>query len=221
MVEPETIAEPPVPATNFAVNGLVELMPYREQVLNRVVVEALGQGFQFVEHPGHVREPVAEQDAKLEAIGHSLGGLICVVTQALYETYDAGETWRHGNAGLVPRYVPEESQGDTIDLCVHNMHRAPLRPERLFMQFHGGVYRSDDTGETWNSIAEGLPSDFGFPMVLDPSDPDSAFVIPLVAATDRVTVDGRVRVFGTRDAGKSWTALSDGLPQEDAYLTIL
>jgi hypothetical protein len=134
---------------------------------------------------------------------------------------DAGETWRHGNAGLVPDYVPEDSRGDTIDLCVHNMHRAPLRPERLFMQFHGGVYRSDDTGETWNSIAEGLPSDFGFPMVLDPSDPDSAFVIPLVAATDRVTVDGRVRVFGTRDAGKSWTALSDGLPQEDAYLTIL
>jgi hypothetical protein len=134
---------------------------------------------------------------------------------------DAGETWRHGNAGLVPRYVPEDSQGDTIDLCVHNMHRAPLRPERLFMQFHGGVYRSDDTGQTWNSIADGLPADFGFPMVLDPADPDSAFVIPLVADTDRVTVDGRVRVFGTRDAGESWTSLHDGLPQEGAYLTIL
>ena len=134
---------------------------------------------------------------------------------------DGGETWRHGNAGLVPRYVPEESQGDTIDLCVHNMHRTPQRPERLFMQFHGGVYRSDDTGETWTSIAEGLPSDFGFPMVIDPGDPDTAFVIPLVADTDRVTVDGRVRVFGTRDAGESWTSLSDGLPQDGAYLTIL
>ena len=134
---------------------------------------------------------------------------------------DAGETWRHGNAGLIPRYVPEESQGDTIDLCVHNMHRAPLRPERLFMQFHGGVYRSDDSGETWSSIAQGLPSDFGFPMVIDPGDPDSAFLIPLVADTDRVTVDGRVRVFGTRDAGETWMTLSDGLPQENAYLTIL
>jgi hypothetical protein len=134
---------------------------------------------------------------------------------------DAGQTWRHGNAGLVPPYIPEDAREGTLDLCVHNMHRAPLRPERLMMQFHGGVYRSDDGGESWISIADGLPSDFGFPMVIDPSDPDSAFVIPLVADVDRVTVDGRVRVYGTRDAGATWTSLSDGLPQEDAYLTIL
>ena len=134
---------------------------------------------------------------------------------------DGGQTWRHGNEGLVPPYIPEDAREGTIDLCVHNMHRSPLRPERLYIQFHGGVYRSDDAGETWTSIANGLPSDFGFPIVLDPMDPDSAFVIPLVADVDRVTVDGRVRVFGTRDAGETWTSLSDGLPQEDAYLTIL
>jgi hypothetical protein len=134
---------------------------------------------------------------------------------------DGGESWRHGNQGLVPRYVTEEAREDTIDLCVHNMHRARLRPERLFMQFHGGVYRSEDGGSSWTSIAEGLPSDFGFPMTIDPADPDSAFVIPLVSDGDRVTVDGRVRVFGTRDGGATWRALSDGLPQEDAYLTIL
>jgi BNR/Asp-box repeat protein len=134
---------------------------------------------------------------------------------------DGGRSWRHGNAGLVPQYVPDDARETTIDLCVHNMHRAPLRPERLFIQFHGGVYRSDDAGETWNSIAAGLPSDFGFPMVIDPADPDSAFVIPLAADDDRVTVDGRVRVYETRDAGASWTSRSDGLPQADAYLTIL
>jgi photosystem II stability/assembly factor-like uncharacterized protein len=134
---------------------------------------------------------------------------------------DGGATWRHGNEGLVPRYIPEEAREGTIDLCVHNLHRAPLRPERLFLQFHGGVYRSDDAGETWTSIADGLPADFGFPMVLDPADPDSAFVIPMVADVDRVTVDGKVRVYGTRDAGASWTSLSEGLPADDAYLTIL
>ena len=134
---------------------------------------------------------------------------------------DAGKSWRHGNKGLRPRYLPEDAPEDTIDLCVHNMHRAPTQPERLFMQFHGGVYRSDDAGENWISIAEGLPSDFGFPMVVDPEDPDSAYVIPLVADLDRTTPEGRVRVYETRDAGASWTERGDGLPQEDAYLTIL
>jgi photosystem II stability/assembly factor-like uncharacterized protein len=88
------------------------------------------------------------------------------------------------------------------------------------MQFHGGVYRSDDAGESWVSIADGLP-DFGFPLVIDPDDPDSAYVIPLVADMDRTTPDGRVRVYETRDAGASWIERGDGLPQEDAYLTIL
>jgi hypothetical protein len=136
-------------------------------------------------------------------------------------TEDGGATWRHGNRGLRPRYLPEEAWGTTIDLCVHNMHRSPVRPERLFMQFHGGVYRSDDAGESWDGISAGLPSDFGFPLVNDPRDPDAAYVIPLVGAEDRVTPEGKLRVYETRDAGSSWTARQDGLPQQDAYLTIL
>ena len=122
---------------------------------------------------------------------------------------------------MVPLYMPEDQREDTHTLCVHNMHRAPSRPERLFMQFHGSVYRSDDTGETWTDIAGALPSGFGFPMAIDPSDPDSAYVIPLNADLDRVTTEGIVRVFETRDAGGSWIGHGEGLPSNDAYLTIL
>jgi hypothetical protein len=136
-------------------------------------------------------------------------------------TDDGGRTWRHGNKGLVAGYMPEEAREGTMDLCVHNLHRSTARPERMFMQFHGGVYRSDDAGETWTGIGAGLPSDFGFPMALDPADPDSAYVIPLAADMDRVTPDGRVRVYETRDAGATWTARGDGLPAQDAYLTVL
>ena len=90
------------------------------------------------------------------------------------------------------------------------------------MQFHGGVYRSDDAGESWTDIGgAGLPSNFGFPLMVDPVDPDSAYVIPLVADMDRVTPGGRVRVYETRDAGASWTARGDGLPAGHAYLTVL
>ncbi|HEX8156456.1 MAG TPA: hypothetical protein VF526_03620 [Solirubrobacteraceae bacterium] len=146
---------------------------------------------------------------------------VAVSAAGVWLTEDGGTTWRRGNKGLVPRYMPEESREDATNLCVHNLQRAPLRPERMFMQFHGGVYRSDDAGETWTDIAAGLPSDFGFPTMVDPSDPDSAFVIPLTADFDRVTPEGRVRVYETRDAGASWTARGDGLPQEEAYLTVL
>ena len=146
---------------------------------------------------------------------------IAISAAGVWLTDDGGQSWRKGNEGLRPRYLPEDTPEDEIGLCVHRRHRAPRQPERLFMQFHGGVYRSDDAGESWTSIADGLPSDFGFPLALDPTDPDSAYVIPLNGDTDRVTPEGRVRVYETRDAGASWTARGDGLPQEHAYLTIL
>ncbi len=146
---------------------------------------------------------------------------IAISAAGVWLTDDGGESWRKGNQGLMPRYLPEDTPEDEVGLCVHRMRRAPLRPERIFMQFHGGVYRSDDAGESWQDIAPGLPSDFGFPLAIDPADPDSAYVIPLVADMDRVTPEGRVRVYETRDAGASWTARGDGLPQPHAYLTIL
>jgi photosystem II stability/assembly factor-like uncharacterized protein len=147
------------------------------------------------------------------AIGISAAGV--------WLTDDGGGSWRRGNEGLVARYVPDDTPPDQIPLCVHRIHRAPTRPDRLFMQFHGGVYRSDDAGESWIDIAGGLPSDFGFALAIDPADADSAYVIPLAADIDRVTVDGQVRVYETRDAGETWTPRGDGLPSENAYLTIL
>jgi photosystem II stability/assembly factor-like uncharacterized protein len=134
-------------------------------------------------------------------------------------TEDGGASWRTGYSGLVPEYIPEEAREGSNALCVHNMHRAPTRPERLFMQFHGNVYRSDDEGGTWIDIHAGLPSGFGFPLAIDPADADSAFVIPLVGADDRVPPGGELCVYETRDAGATWTPRSDGLPR-DAYLTI-
>ena len=148
---------------------------------------------------------------------------VAISAAGMWLTEDGGRTWSRGNAGIAPRYLPAEAlQNENAGRCVHHVERAPRRPERMFMQFHGGVYRSDDAGASWTEIGgPDLPSDFGFPLMVDPADPDSAFLIPLVADMDRVTPDGCVRVYETRDGGQSWTARGEGLPAEHAYLTVL
>jgi hypothetical protein len=147
---------------------------------------------------------------------------VAISAAGMWLSEDGGQSWRRGNQGINPRYLPEEALKDeNAGRCVHHVERAPRRPERLFMQFHGGVYRSDDAGESWTAIADGLPSDFGFPLAIDPADPDSAYVIPLVADMDRVMPDGRVRVYETRDGGETWRPRGEGLPAEHAYLTVL
>lgn len=149
--------------------------------------------------------------------------MVAISAVGVWLSDDRGVTWRYSNTGIVPEYLPEDARDVPAQHCVHNVRRAGQRPERLYMQFHGGVYRSDDAGSTWIDIGDGtaLPSDFGFPIVVDPADPDSAYVIPLVGAEDRTTPGGAVRVWETRDAGATWAARGEGLPDRDAYLTIL
>jgi photosystem II stability/assembly factor-like uncharacterized protein len=146
---------------------------------------------------------------------------VAVSAAGVWHTDDHGLTWTRGNQGIVPRYLPEEAREGATALCVHRMERAARQPERLFIQFHGGVYRSDDAGRSWTAIGDGLPSDFGFPLALDPSDPDSAYVIPLRGDFDRVMPDGITRVWETRDGGSTWKPRGEGLPDHEAYLTVL
>jgi photosystem II stability/assembly factor-like uncharacterized protein len=146
---------------------------------------------------------------------------LAVSAAGVWHTEDHGETWTRRNRGIRPRYLPEDAQEEATQLCVHRMERARRDPERMFIQFHGGVYRSDDAGQNWSYIGGGLPSDFGFPLALDPSDPDSAYVIPLQGDYDRVTPEGHVRVYETRDGGATWAPRGEGLPEREAYLTVL
>src|SRR3954464_8165197 len=77
---------------------------------------------------------------------------VAVSAAGVWHTDDGGETWRRGNSGIRPRYLPEDAAEETTQLCVHSLCRSRANPERLFMQFHGGVYRSDDGGESWNAV---------------------------------------------------------------------
>ena len=149
--------------------------------------------------------------------------LVAISAVGVWLTDDGGLTWRVSNRGIVLEYLPDEARDVEAQHCVHNVRRAGRRPERLYLQFHGGVYRSDDAGASWIDIGNDtdLPSDFGFPVVVDPADADCAYVIPLIGAEDRTTPSGVVRVWETRDAGATWNPRGNGLPSANAYLTVL
>jgi len=156
---------------------------------------------------------------------------VAISSGGLYRTADGGETWEARNQGIRTPFLPEGEDLPEFGQCVHKVDRHPARPERLFLQHHWGTYRSDDRGDTWVSIGESMPADappvgsvprpFGFPVVVHPHDPDTVYVIPLGSDMQRWTVDGACRVYRSRDAGGTWEALTEGLPQEHAYLTVL
>jgi serine/threonine protein kinase len=137
----------------------------------------------------------------------------------VYRTDDGGRTWQARNRGIRVTFMPERYP--EFGQCVHKIVRHPARPDRLFLQNHWGLYRSDDGADSWTDIAHGLPSDFGFAMATHPHDPDCVYIVPVESDEFRCTPEGRLRVYRTRNAGASWEALTRGLPQQSAYETVL
>ena len=144
---------------------------------------------------------------------------VALSTGGMYVTEDGGTTWRPSNKGVRAVFLPD--QQPEFGQCVHKVVQSAQKPERMYLQNHWGLYRSDDRGETWVDIANGVPSDFGFPIAIHPADPESAWIVPLESDEFRCTPEGKLRVYRTRDAGASWEAKTSGLPQEDAYETVL
>jgi hypothetical protein len=144
---------------------------------------------------------------------------VAISSGGVYRTEDGGQTWTPQNQGVrapfLPNKYPEFGQ------CVHKIALNPTRPERLFLQNHWGVYRSDDHAANWMDIANGIPSDFGFAILVHPRKPDWVYLIPVESDEFRCSCEGRLRVYRTRNAGGSWEALARGLPQKRAYETVL
>jgi len=144
---------------------------------------------------------------------------IAISAGGVYRTENGGATWTAQNKGISALFMPEKYP--EFGQCVHKIALHPARPERLFLQNHRGLYRSDNCAGNWTDIANGVPSDFGFPVVMHPHNPDCVYVVPVESEEFRCSCDGRLRVYRTRNAGASWEPLMRGLPQKQAYETVL
>ncbi|HEX8322913.1 MAG TPA: hypothetical protein VF595_03275 [Tepidisphaeraceae bacterium] len=125
---------------------------------------------------------------------------VAISAVGVLRTTDGGTTWSLANAGLSA--VPTGTAEPQTAFCVHKMVQHPTWPDTLYMQFHGGVFVSTDGAITWQACENGLPGNFGFPMVILP---DGTLVIaPLDSEEKRYFADGQAAVYRSTDGAQSW-----------------
>ena len=146
---------------------------------------------------------------------------VAISTGGVYRSDDGGKSWQPRNVGVRAQFLPPENRYPEFGQCVHKIVSHPANPKRLFLQNHWGLYRSDDGADSWTDIANGVPSDFGFALDIDHKNPDTAYIVPLESDEFRCTPEAKLRVYRTQNAGESWEPLTNGLPQENAFETVL
>lgn len=160
------------------------------------------------DHAGACSIIVDPRDSNHLFVGISVGGV--------YESVDGGQTWVGRNKGLVAHYLPNPHAEFGHD--PHCLTASPSNPDVLWQQNHYGVYRSTDAGQNWVNISQtNGPVGFGFPIVVDAQDDQTAWVVPGISDEKRMAVNGAMCVCRTEDGGQTWQELRHNLPQENCF----
>ena len=87
---------------------------------------------------------VDPRDSRTVRIAISCGGV--------WETRDGGETWSCRADGMFAAYLPPDMGRDPNTQDPHRLVQSPSQPDRLWVQHHNGIFRSDDGSATWIEI---------------------------------------------------------------------
>ena len=135
---------------------------------------------------------------------------------AIFKSTDGGQSW-HELAGLREHTTGSTWQPGAGGLCLHTILLDPVDPQRIFVAISAaGAFRTDDGGESWKAINQGLRSDY-IPdpaaevghcvhrMALHPSRPNTLFM------------QKHWDVMRSDDAGESWHEVSGNLPSDFGF----
>jgi len=161
------------------------------------------------DYPGIHSILIDPRDPKVVRLGVSCGGI--------WMTRDGGDSWNCYGQGLRSEYAPPDQAFERRGQDVHRLSQCRSAPDHIWIQHHNGIFRSTDGALTCAEIKNAKPSVFGFPVVVHPEEPKTAWFVPGKKDQWRYPVDGALVVSRTRDGGESFEVLSDGLPQEHAY----
>jgi photosystem II stability/assembly factor-like uncharacterized protein len=145
---------------------------------------------------------------------------VAISAAGVFRTDDAGVTWKPANRGLKSPFELPDPDAE-VGHCVHRIDMHPSRPEVLYMQKHWDVMRSDNGGDSWEEVSGDLPSDFGFPIQVHASEPETIYVVPIKSDSEHFPPEGKLRVYRSRTGGNEWEPLTAGLPQKDCYVNVL
>lgn len=161
------------------------------------------------DYPGIHSIVLDPRDENIIKIAISCGGV--------WASLDDGASWECYGQGLRSDYAPEEFAYDPYMQDPHRLVQCISAPDHMWIQHHNGIFKSNDAGANWQEINNAQPSCFGFSVVVDPNDANTAWFVPGVKDDQRYAVQGSVVVSRTQDGGKTFEVLREGLPQAHAY----
>ena len=136
---------------------------------------------------------------------------------ALFRSTDGGGSWRE-LSGLRTHGSGPHWQPGAGGLCLHTVLLHPTDPQRIVTAISAaGAFRSDDGGESWLAINQGLHSE-GIP---DPAAEVGHCVHKLALHPDRpdtLFMQKHWDVMRSDDAGGSWTEISGDLPSDFGFV---